>query len=159
MCKVGCLQVSSRILGRNFHDLAQKNSAKQHSEQSRKPLASNKILKCVYHVIVSDQPLNSFECFLLSHFLTWMMQYRYLYAKNYKAINTYHQVFFYPESGNAKRENPMVYCANFTQCVCTGYCETWILSLPSFIMNSCSTKHCFVSRFAPFLVKLLSTTI
>ena len=35
-----------------------------------------------------------------------------------------------------KQENLMVYGANFTQCVCTGYCESWILSLLSFIMNS-----------------------
>ena len=30
----------------------------------------------------------------------------------------------------------MVYGLNFTQCVCAGYCESWILSLPSFIINS-----------------------
>ena len=35
----------------------------------------------------------------------------------------------------------MVYGRNFTQCVCTGYCESWILSLPSFIVNSCPRIH------------------
>ena len=33
-----------------------------------------------------------------------------------------------------KQENPMVYGANFTQCICTGYCESWMPSL--LIMNS-----------------------
>ena len=30
----------------------------------------------------------------------------------------------------------MVYGANFTQCNCTGYCESWTLSLSSFTVNS-----------------------
>ena len=56
-----------------------------------------------------------------------------LYAKNYKAVNTYRHVFGYPESINTKQENQMAYGENFTQCICIGYCEGWILSLPSFI--------------------------
>ena len=56
--------------------------------------------------------------------------------KSYKAINNNHQVLCYPESVNTKQENTMGYSANFTQCIPTGYCESWILSLPSFIMNS-----------------------
>ena len=75
------------------------------------------------------------SCWL--HFLTWMIKYRYLYTKSYKADNTYHQVFCYPESVNTKWENPMVYSTNFMQCVCTAYCESWIVSLSPFIMNSC----------------------
>ena len=63
------------------------------------------------------------------------MWYRYLYTKNYKAVYTYHQVFCCTESVNTKQENRMVYGANFTQCICTGYCELDTL-LPSFIMNS-----------------------
>ena len=62
---------------------------------------------------------------------------QYLYTQHYKAVNNYHRVFCYPESVNTKQENPTVYGTNFTQCICTGYCENWILSLLSFIMNSC----------------------
>ena len=69
---------------------------------------------------------SSVFCWL--HFFTWTIWYWYLYTKKYKAVYIYHQVFCCPESVNTKRENPMVYCTNFTQCVCTGYCKSWILS-------------------------------
>ena len=41
-----------------------------------------------------------------------------------------------PLGVNTKQENLMVYGVNFTQCICTGYCNSWILSLLSFIINS-----------------------
>ena len=78
---------------------------------------------------------SSVSCWL--HFLTWKIWYRYLYTKKYKAVNTYYRVFCYPESGNAKRGNVMVYGVNFMQCVWPDY-WSWILCLPSFIINSCS---------------------
>ena len=104
-------------------------------------LASNEILKKAERCILCrrEWPVVEFiraffaGCWL--HFLTWIIQYQYLYTKNFKGVNTYHQVFCYPESVNTKQENPMIYGTNFTQCVCTGYCESWILSLPSFIMK------------------------
>ena len=72
----------------------------------------------------------------------------YLYTKNYKAVNTYHHL----ESVNTKRENPMVYIANFTQYIFTGYCESWIFSLPSFIMNSClCVRSCQKLMFGYFI--------
>ena len=74
----------------------------------------------------------SISCWFV--FLTWTIWYQYLYTKNYKAVYTYHRVLYCPESVNTKRENSMVYGVNFTQCICTGYCESWILSLLSFIM-------------------------
>ena len=59
----------------------------------------------------------------------------------YKAINTYQQVSCFPLSVNLKQENPIVYTVNFTQSIYTVYYESWILSLPSFIMNSwCRTS-------------------
>ena len=60
------------------------------------PLASKKAL-CV---VITDQLLSLFERFLLLHFLTWKIQYWYLYTKNYKTVNIYRQVFCYPESIN-----------------------------------------------------------
>ena len=64
----------------------------------------------------------------------------YVSTKNfcaYKAINTYQQILCFSLSVNIKQENSIVYGANFMQCVCTGYYKSWILSLPSFIMDSC----------------------
>ena len=45
---------------------------------------------------------------------------------------THQQVFSF---SNTKRENTKVYGINFMQCICTGCCESWILSLLSFIMT------------------------
>ena len=134
MRKLGYLRVSSRILKRNFYESAQGIGVEQYSEQSRKPLSQQWILKKaerrVYHrCVVSDQPSNLSSISSWLHFLTWMIWYRYLYTKNYKAVYTYHQVFSScAKSVNTKRENLMVYGVNFTQCICTGYCESWILS-------------------------------
>ena len=53
--------------------------------------------------------------------------YRYLPKKRscvYKAINSYQQIFWLPVSVNIKRGNPMIYGANFTQCICTGHCDS-----------------------------------
>ena len=37
----------------------------------------------------------------------------------------------------------MVYGTNFIQCICTGYCESWILCQPSFNLNSyCQLLQC-----------------
>ena len=80
--------------------------------------------------VIGHRIYSSVSCWL--HFLTWRVTwtiwYRYLYTKNYTAVYTYHQLFCCLESVNTKRENPMVYGANFMQCVCTGYCESWKLS-------------------------------
>ena len=127
------LWVGSRILKRNYYESAQINGVEQHHEQSRRPSSQQWILKKAEWPTI-EFTYWSVSCWL--HFLTWTIWYRYLYTKNYKAVYTYHQVFCCTESVNTKRENPMVYGANFTQCVCTGYCESWILSLLSFIMNS-----------------------
>ena len=79
----------------------------------------------------SDQPSNLLTEPFLAGYTSLHEQYDIdnLHTKNYKAVCC-------PESVNKKQENLMVYGANFTQCVCTGYCESWILSLLSFIMNS-----------------------
>ena len=45
------------------------------------------------------------SCWL--YFLTWTIWYWYLYIKNSKVVNTYHQVFCCPENVNTKRENPI----------------------------------------------------
>ena len=64
----------------------------QYSEQSSKPLSQQSILKkaetLIYHrYIVAGWPSNLLNCFLL-------VTLSYLYTKNYKAVYTYHQVFF-----------------------------------------------------------------
>ena len=141
------LHVSSRIPKRNFHESAQNNGVKQHSEKSRKPLSQNgglkKVEKCMYIITASwatgHQIHSSVSCWL--HFLIWMIWYHYLYTKNYKAVNTYHWIFCYPESGNTKQENLIVYGVNFTQWVCTGYCESWILSLPYILLLTLETTY------------------
>ena len=71
--KLGYLQVSYRILERNFYESAQSNGVEQYSEQSRKPLSQQWILKkakrLIYHrCIVSDLPSNLLKCFLLVTF-------------------------------------------------------------------------------------------
>ena len=126
MRKLGYLRVSYRILERNFYESAQSNGMEQYSEQSSKPSSQQSILKkserliyaLIYHrCIVSDRPSN-----LLEHFLLVTLP----YMNDMISISI--QVFCCTVSVNTKRENPMVYGANFTQCVCTGYCESWILS-------------------------------
>ena len=70
--------------------------------------------------------------FIFQHFLLVPLPhmnniyYHYLHKKNYKAVNTFRQVFCFPASVNTKQTNPRVYWANFMQCICTGYCESWI---------------------------------
>ena len=65
----------------------------------------------------------------------------------------------------------MANSTNFTQCICTGYCDSWILSLPPFITNSwfslvsfilwgtvvctCVNKSCVPSNFLSKLCNLL----
>ena len=100
--------------------------------------ASNRLkrkLKNVYIIAaswVTNCRIYSLKCFLL----TWTILYQYLCTKDCKPIYTYHQAFCCPESVNTKQENPKVYSANFTRCVCTGYCENWILSSLSFFIIS-----------------------
>ena len=119
MHKLIYLQVSSRILNSNSTNQA---SVEKHSEQSRKPSSQQGILKetkrCTVYVIAASWVTGrqfhlSVSCWL--PFLTWMIWYRYLYNNNYKAVNTYHQVFCYPESVWTKQENLMVYCMKFMQ--------------------------------------------
>ena len=51
----------------------------------------------------------------------------------------------------------MVDSTTFMQCVCTGYYEIWILSLPPFIINSCSYLHTLrAGRVMLSVVELLS---
>ena len=47
--------------------------------------------------------------FLAGYISSHEWWYQYLYTKNYKAVNAYHQVFCYPDSVNTQWENPMVY--------------------------------------------------
>ena len=70
MRKLGYLQVSYKILKRNFYELAQSNGMEEHSEQSRKPLSQQWILKKaerhIYHCcVVSDRQTNLLKRFLL----------------------------------------------------------------------------------------------
>ena len=117
----------------DFYESAQSNGVEQYSEQCSKPSSQQLILKkaerLIYHrCIVSDRPLN-----LLKHFLLVALPYMndmisISIHKELQSCLHHHQVFCCPESVNTKRENPMVYGTNFTQCVCTEYCESWILS-------------------------------
>ena len=55
----------------------------------------------------------------------------------------------------------MVYGRNFMQCICTGYCESWILSLPSFIglSNALAMWKVYHNYFTPqgqWILKLAS---
>ena len=115
--KSNIFEVSSKIAERNFHNSAQNNSAEQHSEQYRKPSSQQwdfskeswktHIMPCAQSWVTGRRIHLSISCWL--HFPIWMIQYQCLYAKNYKAGNTYHQVFCYSESVDTKWENPMVY--------------------------------------------------
>ena len=126
-------------LPKKFPQFSPEQRCEQHSDQSWKPSSQRGIFKeswKVYYVINASWVTNhkihmAVSCWL--HFLTWPIWYKFQYRKNCKAVNTYHQVFCYPESVNTKWENPMVYCVVFTQCICTEYCESWILSFPSFM--------------------------
>ena len=124
------LRVSYRILERNFYESTQSNGVEQYSEQSRKPSSQQWILKkaerYIYHRCVKrDRPSNLRKYFLL---VTLPYINDMISISIHKELQSYHQVFYCHESVNTKWENPMVYSANFTQCVCTGYCESWILS-------------------------------
>ena len=140
MRKLGYLWVSSRILKRNFHDSAQNNGAQQQGEQSRKPSsqwrdfkkAELRILCC--HEWLAVEFIQAFLAVALIHMSDTISI--SIYKRTIKLL-TLNQVFCYPKSVNTKWENLMVYDMNFTQCICTGYCKTWILSFSSFIMNSC----------------------
>ena len=157
MRKLRYLRVSYRNLERNFYESAHNNGVEKYNEQSRKLSSQQWILKkaerLIYHhcvVIMSDRPSN-----LLKHFLLVTLPYMNdtisisIYTKNYKAVYTYHQVFCCPESVNTKRENPMVYGVNFTQCFCTGivrvgysppffYYELLVIPLPK--VPSCQNR-------------------
>ena len=141
MRKLGYLQVSYRILERNFYKSAQRNGMEQHGEQSRKPSSQQWILKKaerhVYHCrIVSDRPSNLLKRSLLVTLPYLNDMISISIHKGLQGCLHLSSSLFCPESVNTKPENPMVYNTNFTQCICTGYCESWILSLPCFIMNS-----------------------
>ena len=100
--------------------------------------------------VVSERPSNSFKRFLLvtlpcMNNVISISVHKEL--QSYLATPMYHQVCC-PESVNTKRENPMIYGANFTQCVCTGYCESCILSLLSFyelLMVARATHHLIIA--------------
>ena len=135
MHKLGYLRVSSRILEKKEFlriSLDQWCGTTQWAVQEafEPALDFKESWKAYYIIAVSwvtgRRIYSSVSCWL--HFLTWTIWYQCLYTKNYKAVYTYHQIFCCPESVNTKWENPMVYGASFTQCVCTGYCESWILS-------------------------------
>ena len=55
----------------------------------------------------------------------------YTDMKNYKTVNTYHQVFCYPGSVSTKRENPMIYGVNFVfvQAIVRVECSPFLLLL------------------------------
>ena len=52
----------------------------------------------------------------------------------------------------------MVYGTNFMQCICTGYCESWILSFPSFNMNSWLCKRC-IENFAHICIVCIKVVV
>ena len=133
--------VSSRIIKRNFHDSAQNNGVQQQSEQSRKPSSQwrdfNKAELCILCCCerLAIEFIQAFLAVALLHMSATISI--SIYKRTTKLLTLNHQVFCYPKSVNTKWENLMVYDMNFMQCICTGYCESWILSFSSFIMNSC----------------------
>ena len=108
---LGYLQVSSGIPERNFHESAQK-MMQNNTVSSPGSLWASKRFKESWKAFITVSWVtgrrvhSSISCWL--HFLIWTIWYWYLYTKNYKAVNTYHRVFCYPECVNTKRENPMV---------------------------------------------------
>ena len=52
----------------------------------------------------------------------------------------------------------MVYGTNFMQWICTGYCESWILSLPSFNMNSWLCK-CCIENFTHICIVCIKVVV
>ena len=143
MRKLGYLWVSSRILERNFYKSAQINGVEQHNNYAvQKAFKSAMDFKESWKVCISlwchEWLAVKFTQVFFAGYTSYMNDMMSISIhKNYKAIHTYYQVLCCPESVNTKLENLMVYDANFTQCICTGYCESWILFLLSFIMNSC----------------------
>ena len=133
MCKLRYLWVSYRILERNFYKSAQSNGV----EQYRKPSSQQWILKkaagkAYISSLHHEWPAIKFTQAFLAGYTSLHEQYH---------IDIYTQrttMLFTPTIKSfvalkvlirTKQENPMVYCAaNFTQCVCRGYCESWILS-------------------------------
>ena len=105
----------------------------KHSEQSRKPLSQQWILKKaekrLYHCyIVNDRLLNLFKHFLLVILLPGMICYQCLCTKNYKAVYTYRQVFCSPESISTKLENQWFTAWTLhSVLICTGYWESGTL--------------------------------
>ena len=91
--KLRYLRVSSRIFKRNFHSSAQNDDVGQHSEQSRKPSSQQQDFKESWKAYIVSLRVTGHWIHLgiicWFHFLT---SYWYRYAKNYKAVNTYHQV-------------------------------------------------------------------
>ena len=75
MHKLRYLRVSYRILERIFYESAQSNGVEQYSEQSRKPLSQQWILKkaerCIYDYCVVSHRLSN----LLKHFLLVILPY------------------------------------------------------------------------------------
>ena len=112
MCKLGYLQISSRIPKNWGFSTDQWCGTRQWTVQEAfKPTTDFKeswkgymllwVTGCQIHLSVSGW----------LHFHTWTIWYQYLYTKNHKAVNTYHHVFCYPESVNTKWENLIVYDA------------------------------------------------
>ena len=106
---------------------------------------------------------------------TFLIWYRYLYIKNYKAVNTYHKVFCYPENVNTKWENESnsLRCELYAMHLYRVLWELNISSLPSFIMkykiklcrpniislHSTGSIHMFLhGQWLPVLIKQDSTT-
>ena len=138
MHKLGYLRVSTRIPERNSTIQPRTMVWNNTVCNLESPWASNEILKkAERHICHYEWPAIKFvQAFLAGH-TSLHERYQYLYMKNYKVVNTYHKAFCYLESVNTKWENLMIYVVNLTQCVSSGYCESWILSLPSSIKYSC----------------------
>ena len=135
MHKLGYFQVSSIIPKGNFHESAQNNSVEQHSEQSKKPSSQQGALSklkgaCVIAAswATSHRTHSSISCWL--HFLTQKIWYRYLYTKNYKAVNSYHWVFVTLKVLIQTRVSDGLRCELYAVCL---YRELWVLdALPPF---------------------------
>ena len=141
MRKLGYLWVSSRILKRNFHDSAQNNGAQQQGEQSRKPSSQWRDFKKAELLILCCREwlavefIQTFLAVALIHMsdITSIS----IYKRTIKLLTLNHQVFCYPKVLIQSERTWWFMTWIFMQCICTGYCKTWILSFSSFIMNSC----------------------
>ena len=103
----------------------------QHSEPAKKPLcltlkAAERVLKSSW-VTGTKFNLAFLAGFTFSHELYNIDIPIYVWRTTKLCICK--QVYSFPVSITyVKRENPIVYCANFTQCICTGHCKSGIYS-------------------------------